>query len=299
MSSSEARDRVRRSQRSDESFERDEDAQTAAIGGSMRVVLSCPRCAANVRVEWKDLRGGLCCPKCRCQFVLDRTGKTQSLKDLPHVSYACPRCKQVGSLPEVLPVKRVDCLACGLPLERGPDQRFHDQSEAERLRKETRREARLPERAAWQKFLRKHDGSLQVLNVAALAAVGMLLLTGMSLAIAHMLDDSPERRLRDFTYVCLTGEWDDATGFMPDDDVQRAEFDRWRVRYFPSILDKHRPAGDHVTIDVETISQTPELRVFAVTLQSPFLGERRHEQRWQLSDGVWQFDAVRTIRGSD
>ena len=143
------------------------------------------------------------------------------------------------------------------------------------------------------------DGRMRKRTMALAGLLLLGLLWAGSRALGWALDGSPETRARAFTYACLAGNRDRAITFLPDDDVQRVEFDRWRMRYFPSILDQHRPAGDGVSIRVESIRETPQAHVVRVTMASQFIGKRTHTQHWRMAGSQWRFDAAGTLAAHD
>lgn len=263
----------------------------------MKLSIACPQCGVEGWVQWKDLRHGLRCPACHCHFLLNHSGKWQSLAELPQVRYTCPRCKQSGSLPSMLAVRQVECGMCGLRLARGPDQQFHEADEARQLHQAALEEARKPPAARLRGPSRSTgDGWLRKPATvwAALLLAGLLCI--VALAVGLFGGHSPESRARAFTYSCLAGDWDRAHGYMADDAMQRSEFDRWRVRYFTSILDEHRPAGDSVRVTVQRTSGTAESCVLRVEMKSRFIGTRTHEQHWRKSGDQWFFDAIVTLQ---
>jgi hypothetical protein len=133
--------------------------------------------------------------------------------------------------------------------------------------------------------------------------VWMIVLAGLlgagTLAVRGLMDDSPKGCVRRFTCNRLAGDWNEAEAYMPDGAVQRFEFERWRVRCFSSILDKHRPKGDTAAIEIEAISGTPRAGVFRVVMTSPSIGRRVHQQHREKIDGRWLFDAADTVRSHD
>jgi hypothetical protein len=240
------------------------------------------------------LNHGLRCSKCGCQFLVTPSGQVRAQAELPQVRFSCPRCGRSGSIPDVLSVRGAECSSCGLPLVRGPDQQLHGAKEAQALRRAAAEGAaprRLLAPVRW--FVR--DGQLRAgwLIVVALAAIGATLAAAASLR--SLFETTPHGLARRFTLACLGGRWERARTFLEDDPVQRAEFERWRLRHLSSILDKHRPRGDRVEVAVETLSEAAGLIEFRVRLSSPFLGQRSLEQRWSASGGQWRFDAHATL----
>jgi len=199
----------------------------------------------------------------------------------------------------MLTVCKAECVVCTLPLVRGPDQRRHEIGEARQMQQAARLEGKKGGNRWWEKHWMTDDGRLRKINVALAALLFLGLLCAGALAVGRLFDNSPESRVRAFTYMCLAGNQNGAIAYLPDDMVQCAEFDRWRTRYFPSILDEHRPAGDVVRIDVEMIGETPQTRVVRVTMTSRFMGKRAHEQRWQKTGDQWFFDPAITLKMHD
>jgi hypothetical protein len=101
---------------------------------------------------------------------------------------------------------------------------------------------------------------------------------------------------RQFVVACLAGDEKRAAHFFDEEDaVQQVEFDRWRVRHFGSIADAHRSPGDRVRIEVEVLELTENDARLQVTLESPFMGERSHIERWDIREGKWLFNSLRTL----
>ena len=265
----------------------------------LNVSLACPQCGHSGWTQWKKLRRGMRCPKCQCQFLLDRNGQLMTEEELPQVRFSCPRCGQAGSIPKLFNVRKAACGVCKLQLVMGPDHQLHGAEEVAKMRR-AHNAAALEQK---QKDLSIARGLPQaappakrrrtMLAGAAAAAVVVLAAWWM------MGGASPDGRVDQFTATCLTGRWNDCYAYILDDDVAQAEFDRWRIRYFPSIVDKVRPKGDAVEIDVELLTETADQRVFRVTLRSPFIGTRQHVQHWIASEGGWWFDPAETLRASD
>jgi len=220
-------------------------------------------------------------------------GHVRPQAELPQIRFSCPRCHRSGSIPDLLTIGGAECLSCRLPLVRGPDQRLHGFKEAQALRRAATEPAH-GHGAAMGWFLYP-NGSLRTSRALAVVAgvVVVLALTGWW--ARSWFDVTPEGQARRFTYVCLAGRWDRAEGFLEDDAVQRAEFDRWRLRHFSSILDKHRPKGDRVDIAVEVVSESADARVFKVLMTSAFFGTRSLEECWRNAEGAWRFDARATL----
>lgn len=268
-----------------------------AAGDDFTLSLVCPKCSATGWIEWKNLKHGIRCLKCSNQFLLGRNGQLLSHADLPHVRFSCPRCKKSGSIPSVLGVKRALCASCKLPLVSGPDHRLHGVKEAAELRRAANASAA---RVTFgQRLVAKfttNEKHVFKVQLALWTTVTSVVLVGITALVLALLDNSPEKIARRFTYTCLTGRQAAAESYLEDDAVQLAEFNRWQVRYFPSIVDPIRPSGDRVEVTVAVLKDEPQYRVFEVTMKSPFIGTRSHHQHWRETDGNWQFDASETIR---
>ncbi len=276
----------------------------AGVGSDLRLSLTCPQCASSGWVEWHKLKRGLRCPKCRCEFLIDRTGQVLSQAEMRQVHFRCPRCNQSGSVPAALSIRKAECGACRLPLVSGPDNRLHGVEEVAAMRRAANmaaKQRKLKDRLAAR--FHTEDGQLRRWPVVYAVVLILVVLVLAGWGFSQLFDNSTTGRIRDFTQVCLAGKWKVATReYLPDDAVQRAEFDRWRVRYFSSILDAHRPKDDEVEIEVEPIEagqpQSPQ-QVFRVTLKSTFIGERSHEQVWRLEGEAWSFDVLATLARTD
>src|SRR5690606_31059568 len=125
------------------------------------------------------------------------------------------------------------------------------------------------------------DGRLRVMNLALLAASLLCLAAAVIGAAGRWLDPSIERHAISFTRTCLSGNWNRAHEYLEDNAVARTEFDRWRVRYFPSIIDRIRPDGDRVEIEARLLANAGSSAALLVTMKSPFIGTRSHEQHWK------------------
>ncbi len=276
----------------------DQHEEPAGAFGELRVLLTCPECGADGWVAWRRLSRALICRQCQCQFALGRDGKLRARSEAPPVHYACPRCGQSGAIPAALVVRRAECGSCKLPLVRGPDQKLHGLDEVTQLQRAANRAARQPEakQPAWIRVFQTPSG---LPHKPRLALAGVLLFGLLGLAVWRLAlrPASPESVAADFTSTCLTGQWTDTEAFLEDDLLQLSQFHRWRVRHFTSILDKYRPAGDSVEVQVETLDASPGRRKFRILLRSPFLGTRSHLQHWRERDERWYFDAHATVGG--
>lgn len=274
--------------------------EPTATGDNMKVMLACPECGEQGWVPWKDLSFGLRCPKCACKFLLNRSGKLQSLAELPHISYTCPRCRQSGSLPEVLAVRAVECTTCKLPLVRNAENGFQPIEEPRLPQMPGKSAVKTPVAGwSWESLVMDGNGKLRKANLCVAGLVVLAILWGGSRAVGRLFDSTPHNRARAMTYACLADDRDAAAAYLPDEPLQRVEFERWKVRYFPSILDKHRPGGDRVAIAVDTIRETPDACVLQVTMTSKFITKRACQQQWRKTGGVWQFDPVATLRAQE
>ncbi|MGE0608953.1 MAG: hypothetical protein AB7O62_17795 [Pirellulales bacterium] len=253
--------------------------------------LKCPQCGAGGRVAWNSLRHGMKCHKCGCQFMIGSDGKLVSQDALPRVRFDCPRCGSSGQM--LAPGRCGKCPSCKMPLATDQNQNLRGAEEAA----ESRRKACLAERKKLAADRRASRNSGEIRLPRPLLWGGCLVagLLGAWLIHAAGQGGRPDSQARQFTYTCLSGNWDAALEFIEDDTVQQVEFKRWRSRYFPSILDAHRPAGDRVSLAVEAIEETDETRVLRVTLRSPHVGERAHRQYWARRDGKWLLDVVATL----
>lgn len=265
----------------------------------LNVSLACPQCGHSGWTQWKKLRRGMRCPKCQCQFLLDRNGQLMTEEELPQIKFSCPRCGQNGSIPKLFNVRKAACGVCKLQLVIGPDNQLHGADEVAKMR-------RAQNSAALEQKTKEYAAARGLPQAAPPANRKRIILAGAAAAVVVVAaiwwmagGASPGGRVSDFTATCLTGRWNDCYAYILDDDVAQIEFDRWRIRYFPSIVDKVRPKDDTVEIDVELLSETTDQRVFRVTLRSPFIGTRQHVQHWIASEGGWWFDPAETLRATD
>ncbi|QDU90462.1 hypothetical protein Pla175_38670 [Pirellulimonas nuda] len=273
-----------------------EGTDSAAPSEPLTVALRCPDCNAPGVVEWRKLQHGLKCHGCGCEFMIAKGGDVISLREQPQTRYTCPRCCRSGSIAAILAVNKPCCPSCKLPLVRGPDGRLHSAQTAERLKRQAAQQAGLQRRLESERKATRDDGQLRtrIAQTARIGAAALVLIVGISAAWSHRAS-TPEARAAQFIRTCLAADWEDAGEFIEDDAVQRVEFDRWRVRYFSSILDRHRPAGDRVVIRVDRLTDDPTQVLLRVTLRSHFFGERSHQQCWHIRDGRWTFNALGTL----
>jgi hypothetical protein len=266
------------------------------LGDDLQLSLACPACGASGWVPWKRLQRGMACPKCQCHFHVASNGQLQSDDALPRVRFHCPRCQQAGSIPANFRVRKAKCGVCKLPLEIGPDQQLHGAKEAAQLR---RASARVTSSTSGKEQVRSpfrfKNRHMRFTNLFIAGLTAVLLIAALVAAGSALLAPSPEGTVRSFTYTCLAGQWNRAQEFLPDDDVARVEFKRWRSFYFTSILDEHRPAGDKVSVAVARENEKSPDAVLVVTMISPVVGRREIRQHWHEHDGRWEFDVVRTL----
>ena len=276
-----------------------QDASTRDSGG-LRLSLACPKCGTAGWTDLSKLRRGLKCPTCGCQFVVASNGRMLKQDQLRQIRYSCPRCRQTGTVSAQLHVRKAFCSGCRLTLVAGPDQQLYGEQEAQAMHRSAHAAAgqrRLRDRL--KRSLTRADGELHRRNVALLAMAMIVFVTLGWSSLMWLSDDSVETRARAFTHICLTGDWDAAEAYLPDDAVQRAEFSRWRVRHFSSLLDNIRPAGDAVHIDAVDVEAQPSYIELRVTMKSPFMGTRTHEQRWLPAGDQWWFDVQGTLAKTD
>jgi hypothetical protein len=278
-------------------------ADSPAIGDDLRVSLACPRCAANGWVALNNLCRAVKCAECGCRFQLGRGGRLQAIDELPHVDFLCPRCRAAGRIPEMLIARGVQCTACKLTLRYGEDRNWHAPEETNPMLASRTANVRSNVAGSIQSLwsaIRPADGGWSDKGVLAAgsAAVCLLLLIGYGIwTFGASL--TVEGRARAFNRVCLSGDWTRAEAYLPDDAVQRAEFARWRVRHFSSILNKYRPDGDRLSVAAETLDESSTDLLLLVTLQSRHIGTRTIKQQWAHTDDGWRFDAKATIRAED
>src|SRR5690606_14165689 len=102
-----------------------------------------------------------------------------------------------------------------------------------------------PTYAQWLKQnLRDDHGELSKTRLAVAAGLLLTITLGLGQLMRGLLDHSVESQARRFTASCAAGDWKRALRSVSDDDVQIAEFERWKMRHFTSIIEKYRPAGD-------------------------------------------------------
>lgn len=262
---------------------------------AMCIPVRCPQCREPGLVHLTRLQNGMKCPACDCHFIVGRDGQIRRVADLPHVRYSCPRCHQAGLVPAPLAARTAKCPHCRLPLARGPDHKLYGADEAAEM---WRQNGGKTQRLSWSdrfgQFVTASDGRLRKQCVAAMALPAVVALWLAAWGLKTLLDFSLETRAAAFTYACLVGEEDGVLEYLEDDAVQYVELKRW-IRRFASILDRHRPAGDRVRVDVETVDSRPGRRVLLVTVRSEFLGARRHIQHWRQRNSRWLFDSLATL----
>ncbi|HEX6962501.1 MAG TPA: hypothetical protein VF175_11585 [Lacipirellula sp.] len=262
----------------------------------LRIPIQCPQCSTMGLVGWTSLQNGIRCPECDCEFIVAKGGHIRKLADLPHIRYSCPRCSQSGLIPDVPGGRAAKCPGCGLPLARGPNQRMNGVSEAA---EQWKANLGKPRSDSWLDRVRRQivtpDGRWHRTRIALLAAPWAIAAIYGLHTLTALLDRSPEAMARRFTAACLSDKPDAALAYLEDDAVQQVELDRWRTWQFASILDRHRPDGDAVTIEVKPIESRSVYRILLVTLRSPHIGTRRHVQHWRDHGNRWLFDSRATM----
>lgn len=262
---------------------------------SLRLKLTCPQCQAEGQVDWHKLQHGLRCHQCQCEFMIAGGGKVTPLAELPQLRYECPRCRQTGVVPAPLAGRSPTCPHCKLSLERGPDQRLRGAEES-REKWQTAAARIKAERQSRKTETELRETRRQFVRWTLIGVAGMAAIISLLVARSAWVQASPNLLAKQFTTSCLAGDWKEAAHFYDEEDaVQQVEFERWRVRHFGSILDAHRPDGDRVRITVEAIDESATEARLKVTLKSPFMGERSHVQRWDIREGKWKFNSLRTL----
>jgi hypothetical protein len=268
-----------------------------AEGGKSSLVLklTCPRCQAVGQVDWHKLQHGLRCHQCQCEFMIAGGGKVTPLADLPQLRYECPRCRQSGVVPAPLAGRSPVCPHCKLALERGPDQCLRG-AEQSREKWKSAAERLKAERLSRKTLTEQKETQRQFIRWGAIGAGVVVMIAAIGFARNAWVEASPELLARQFVVACLAGDEKRAAHFFDEEDaVQQVEFDRWRVRHFGSIADAHRSPGDRVRIEVEVLELTENDARLQVTLESPFMGERSHIERWDIREGKWLFNSLRTL----
>jgi hypothetical protein len=203
-------------------------------------------------------------------------------------------------MPAMLAVRGAKCPGCGLPLARTPRRRMDGANEAAEQWKSA---AAQPRRDAWKSAiagkLMTADGRWQKINVALAAAPVVALLAIGAVWIASLFDSSPETMAARFTEACLAGDQGAGDSYLEEDAVQQVEFDRWRNRHFASIIERHRPVGDSVNVEVKPIETRSVFRILLVTMRSSHFGTRRHVQHWRDHGDRWLFDSRATMAEED
>jgi len=203
--------------------------------------------------------------------------------------FACPRCGQSGLLLSAVAARDAECVSCNLPLFAGPDEHLHDSRELAEVKRHARAAAQA---ARATRGAASGEGRARGLRAVALACLALGGLAGWWMFSSSESPDSDAER---FTGLCLAGDWESAEEYLADDDFQRAEFRRWRILHFASIVDRLRPAGDRVLPLIEPVTETATSRVLDVALVSPFVGRRAHRQHWEKSADRWTFDASASL----
>lgn len=265
----------------------DDPFESSTRGVGLKISLVCPGCGDAGWVEWQNLSRGMHCRKCGCRFAIDRSGHLAT-RAAAALRYKCPRCGHVGPMASTALDAGITCGGCTLTLIRGHDNQLHGPGEL-LPRVAPPPTADVPKRSPRALGGR---GRLAATSTAAFMLVALLLVYSMS-------GSSPQSRVADFTAACLAGRSGGAEGFLVTNATQRAEFFRWRTRYFASIEDGLRPPGDRVSIVVTTLRVESRRRFYRVECRSPFVGVRRHVQCWRLVGDEWRFDAAATLTEQD
>jgi hypothetical protein len=269
--------------------------QAPTAGGSLKVSLTCPDCKQVGMVEWKNLNRPMRC-QCGCRFLIDRDGQLRSFENMAQVHFTCPRCSQTSSFPLSLVGKGACCPGCGLTIAKTPEKPLpavEEESPPTKFGKRAPRNGsgsstRAAQRTANRKPL------VVLLSACCVAAV-----VAAFVVKSFFGGSSADAAARAFTESCLAGNWNDAREFIEESDVQRAEFDRFSIRYFASIQNDFRPPGDKVAVEIKPVADGPQERVLQVVLRSTALGERAHPQVWRINSGHWLFDPSVTLRRQD
>lgn len=279
--------------------------EVQTTGEGLRVSLRCPRCRLVGWVEWQNLGHGLKCSHCQCRFVLGRGGKILTPDSLPHVAYHCPRCKQRGRIPAMLASHGAQCSACQLPLVWGIDNQLHDRQAAARLR-QTKIDDVIPGHAT-HPLPGGRGGELLAARPIVVRRLGrtcrivaatcVVLLCSVAVIYLHeSRQANPVSAACRFTRLCLCDRALAAQYFVEQEsDVQLAEYERWWVRWFPSLQDRVRPSQDRVAIKAIIAQRSDSHYVMELTMTSAYLGTRTHKQVWYSDRGVWKFDAQKSL----
>jgi hypothetical protein len=188
----------------------------------------------------------------------------------------------------------MECVACKLPLLRGPDNTLYGPDELADLQRALKADALI--QYASQRDRRVSDeASGQAPSRLFYALCGAAFAAVVLWVWSFAKRDSPDKTVLHFTRACLAGDWEQASEHLDDDAVQRAEFTRWRIRYFASLVARHRPQGDRAHVEVSLLQDDAQERIYDITMTSPFIGRRRHIQLWRQTDGLWRFDAAATL----
>jgi|GEM_PF-1691658 len=266
----------------------------------VRLKLACPKCAGVGTLSLQSLRHIIRCKRCDCEFLMARDGELQLQPRPAPARYDCPRCGHAGSLTVRRSVRNAECEKCSCPLVRSSDHRFRGVQEIEPAGRPAGAAKSHPARfVAWSSSLaafRRRAGRGMMLCAGVL--LGGLLITGAVLAARFFLPHEGAHVQR-FTRACLSADRSALRQYLPDDPVQKLEFDRWQIRHFASIKDAHRPAGDTIAIQVDLVEESPPFRRYRVTMTSPFIGTRSHQQTWRLLGDQWCFDPAATLTATD
>jgi ribosomal protein S27AE len=222
------------------------------------------------------------------------------MEELPQTRFTCPRCGKSGSIAATFVVQKAECGDCKLALVAGPDRKLHGVREAAELHRAAKATAPRRYREWLEANFRRADGRLHRGYVVSVAGLTIALALTAGYLVRSLLDNSPETLALRLTAKCLAGDFKSAERYLPDDDVQRVEFERWRMRHFASIIQKFRPAGDRVGMGATPLEQLASKATFQIEMQSDFFGARRLKQVWVCDeDGIWRFDVCETLAVED
>lgn len=273
---------------------------TTAAVPPLRLLLSCPKCGVSGWIKWASLKRGIRCPKCRCEFLIGSGGQVHKVEELPQTRFTCPRCGKSGAIAATFVVQKAECGDCRLPLVAGPDRKLHGMREAAAMQRAAKSLAQPTYREWLEGNFRRADGRVHRGYAMAAAGLTMIVLLSAGFAFRAFFDNSPETMARRFTAQCLAGDFQAATRYLPDDDVQRVEFKRWRMRHFTSIIAKFRPTGDRVGLTATPLELSEAKATLQIEMTSNHLGSRSIKQVWRTDEsGGWQFDVCGTLAAED
>lgn len=279
---------------------------SAGDNPTMKLLFDCPKCGDDCWIDRDGLGRGVPCIRCGHRFSVTMSKGFLLRQRVQRTNMRCPHCKQVKVVALSVPARGAYCTACSQLFDVATHAQTKEAKDATTVlasaapatkpttpRQQPMRAAYRPSRphGPWPLWLRT--------SILILAAVGSL--TALLYAMPRTFGPATlEQIATQFTHACLVGEFETAQGrFVADDQRQHAAFEQWQLRHFVSIQSKFRPADDRVTVEVQSTSNPGEVQAFVVTLKSPFLGERTASQCWRQHEGIWQFDAVETVRRED